>query len=138
MPRFVKVLNRRGRRRDHLIPLLERTRAKGVRQAVVSDFGLIPERLEALGIPVHLFDDIVGAEDLGVMKPSAIPYRYLADKWHLPMCEILLVGDRRDQDEMSARLAQSAFIGIADNTPDDVFLAWPDVIRTIEACTISS
>ncbi len=135
MPRFVTVLGRRGRVREGLVPLLERAAARGVRQAVVSDFGMIRERLDALGIPSSLFDDLVGAEELGVMKPSAAPYRLLAERWGISLAELLLVGDRADQDEMSATLAGARFIGIADETPQGAFRLWPEVIRYIDDIT---
>jgi FMN phosphatase YigB (HAD superfamily) len=133
MPRFVKVLGSRGKMRPGLLELLGHLRKEGVRTAVVSDFGLVDERLEALGIPVDLFDEVTGAEDFGVMKPTAVPYLHLAGKWGLRPGEVLLVGDRRDQDQKSAELSGTTFVGIAveDDVPAEPFLAWADVIRFI-------
>jgi FMN phosphatase YigB (HAD superfamily) len=133
MPRFVQVLKQRGRAREGLVALLERVRGKGVRQAVVSDFGLVSERLRALGIPRELFDDVVGADEFGVLKPSALPYRHLIETWGLVPAEVLLVGDRRDQDEASATLAGTDFVGVAgEKDGGSTFLPWPSVVHFID------
>jgi FMN phosphatase YigB (HAD superfamily) len=136
MPRFIRVLRQRGQAREGLTALLERVRERGVRQAVVSDFGQVEERLRALGIPVALFDEVVGADAFGVLKPSAVPYRHLIETWGLVPAEVLLVGDRRDQDEASATLAGTDFVGIAgEKAEGGTFLPWREVIRYIDTCT---
>ena len=136
MARFKTVLARRGQVREGLIPLLERLRERGLKLAVVSDFGLVEERLDALSIPTHLFDEAFGVEAYGAMKPTAKPFHRLAEKWQIPPEEILLVGDRLDSDAGSARLAGLKFLGISGSKaggPD--FVDWVDAVKVIERQT---
>jgi HAD superfamily hydrolase (TIGR01549 family) len=133
MQRFKTVLAKRGQVREGLIPLLERLRARGLRLAVVSDFGLVPERLEALGIPTDLFDEAFGVERFGALKPTAKAFHLLAEKWQVLPEEILMVGDRLDSDAGSAELAGLKFLGISGSRaggPD--FVDWSDAAAMIE------
>lgn len=137
MQRFIQVLGKRGMVREGLVPFLELLRSRNVRLAVVSDFGRVAERLDALRIPTGLFDRIVGAEAYGTMKPTPVPYLDIADRWRLTPGEILLVGDRVDSDAVSANLAGTRFLGVAggnDGGPD--FLPWADLVIQVEALTL--
>ncbi len=136
MARFIEVLAKRGVVRKGLIPFLERQKGKGVRLAVVSDFGRVAERLLALRIPTDSFDKIVAAEAYGTMKPTPVPYLDIAKTWGLTPGDILLVGDRVDSDAMSAWQAGTQFLGVGggkDAGPD--FLRWIDLMAAVDART---
>jgi putative hydrolase of the HAD superfamily len=126
MPAFVAMLARRAVVRPGLAGLLERLRRRGVRTAVVSDFGRVGERLSALGLDTALFDDLVAAEDHGVLKPSAVPFVAVARRWALDAAEVVVVGDREDLDAASARAAGMDFVGVG---------SWLDASSAIEART---
>jgi HAD superfamily hydrolase (TIGR01509 family) len=126
MPAFVALLARRAVVRPGLAPLLARLRRRGVRTAVVSDFGRVGERVEALGLDAALFDDLVAAEDHGVLKPSPLPFAAVARRWALDAAEIVVVGDREDLDAASARAAGMGFVGVG---------SWQDASSAIEART---
>jgi len=126
MPAFVALLARRAVARPGLAALLERLRAAGVRTAVVSDYGRVPERIAALRLDPALFDDLVAAEDHGVLKPSAAPFEAVARRWELGAAEIAVVGDREDLDAESALLAGMEFVGARN---------WQDASSAIEART---
>ncbi len=126
LPAFVELLRRRGRLRPGLVPLLGRLRERGVRTAVVSDYGRVAERLTALRLDPGLFDDLVAAEDHGVLKPSAVPFEALALRWRLDPGEVIAVGDREDLDAASARAAGMGFVGVRD---------WLSASSAIEART---
>ena len=133
MVRFTHAIRARGRRREGLVELLSTLRRHGVKLAVVSDFGWVGERLEAIGLSAAQFDDIAAAEAFGVMKPTAKPFVHLAEAWGIPVEEILLVGDRADHDEQSAALAGAQFIGIAGSKrAGKDFRPWPEVARRLE------
>ena len=132
MRRFTEVLGKRGRVRPGLIPLLEALRSRGIRLGVVSDFGAVPERLDALGISPSLFDDVEAAEHFGVMKPTAVPFQRLAERWHLCVERLVLVGDRADHDLGSARLLPAPFVGIENkNHFGEGFYPWDTVVRLL-------
>jgi FMN phosphatase YigB (HAD superfamily) len=136
MSRFTFAIAKRGKRRSGVVALLEHLKTNGIRLAVVSDFGAVPARLEAIGISPKLFDIALGAEAFGVMKPSGKPFLSIAESWQIPIENILLIGDREDHDQKSATLAGAKFVGISGTKnagPD--FLPWDKVVKTIEnAC----
>jgi HAD superfamily hydrolase (TIGR01549 family) len=134
MARFIEVLSKRGRVRPGLIPVLETLRNRDVRIGLVSDFGCVQERLSALSIPLSLFDETAGAEDFGVMKPTAKPFLHFADKWGILPSEMILVGDRADHDLGSAEATGAAFIGIENRSnKGDLFFSWEEVSRRLAA-----
>jgi len=126
MPAFVALLGRRAVVRPGLAALLERLRRRGVRTAVLSDFGRVGERVSALGLDPAQFDDLVAAEDHGVLKPSAVPFEAVARRWELGAAEIVVVGDREDLDAASARAAGMEFVGVR---------IWQDASSAVEART---
>jgi FMN phosphatase YigB (HAD superfamily) len=114
MTKFVDLLGRKARVRPGLIDVLSEMKERGARLAVLSDFGGVIERLEALRIPRYLFDDVVGAEDFGVLKPSPVPFLALAKKWGLVPTSLVVVGDRWDLDGASAEAAGMQFLGVVE------------------------
>ena len=134
MRQFVRILAKRGNIRPGLVPLLESLRSKGAKLAVVSDYGSVPERLEALKIPLDAFNDAFGADEYGVFKPSPKPLVELARKWEITTPELLMVGDREDLDADCARAAGAEFLGIADGpTDNESFVTWPEAVNLLEA-----
>ena len=113
LPEFVGLLADRARARPGLGELLARLRERGVRLAVVSDHPLIDERLAAIGLDPGLFDDLVAAEEHGVLKPSALPFSALARKWGVEPGAVIVVGDRLDLDAASAEAAGMGFLPAA-------------------------
>lgn len=126
LPAFVELLARRATVRPGLGELLERLRGRGVRTAVVSDFGRVAERLSALRIDTALFDDLVAAEEHGVLKPSSVPFMAVAGRWAIDAAEIVVVGDREDLDATAAWTAGMEFLKVGD---------WQEVSSAIEART---
>ena len=133
---FIRVLNRTARPRSGLLEMLGKLRADGMKLAVVSDFGRIPERLAALGINPELFDMLKSSEDCGALKPAPESFLCVARDWNLAPEQILVVGDRADRDGLGARHAGMPFLGIADksNSLAD-FYCWNDALVKLDTTT---
>ncbi len=136
---FVRMLATKARMRPGLLDLLKTLRGSGVKLAVVSDFGRVSERLDALGIPPRAFDVLFAAEDLGVLKPSPKPLKALADKWGVEPETVVVVGDREDLDAVCARAAGMEFLGIREGSrpvgSGREYVSWPTALRVLEART---
>jgi FMN phosphatase YigB (HAD superfamily) len=136
---FVDLLSKSARPRPNLLALLSRLREGGARLAVVSDFGHIPERLEALGIPASAFDDLLAADDLGALKPSPRPLLRVAEGWGLRPDALIMVGDRLDLDAASAAAAGMEFLGVhggaLSRSKGPGFVSWTEASRLLEART---
>ncbi|MBW2264536.1 MAG: HAD family hydrolase, partial [Deltaproteobacteria bacterium] len=83
---------------------------RGLKTAVLSDYGRVAERVEALRLPVTLFDDLASAEDAGALKPSPLPFLMSARNLGLEPDQVLVVGDRDDMDGQGAMAAGMAFL----------------------------
>ncbi|MDJ0762233.1 MAG: HAD family hydrolase [Myxococcota bacterium] len=132
---FIRMLKKHARLRPGLPELLSLLRDRGVKLAVLSDYGCVPERLAAIGIGEAMFDDVFAAEEFGTLKPSRLPLDAIAQKWGVEQEALIVVGDRQDLDQDSARLAGMEFLGIRDGMgprePIDGFVDWQDAIAVL-------
>lgn len=103
MPLQVSVLQIYFQARPLVIELLEALRTRNVTVILYSDYGHAAEKLQALGIPVELFDAIVSAPELGGLKPSRQSMERLMERYELQPENMLYVGDREDTDGESSR-----------------------------------
>ena len=101
---------------------------------MVSDYGYVPERLAALGVPVEAFDNICSSEDYGALKPSPRALAALAKAWGLHPQSIVVVGDRSDMDQASANAAGMGFLGVTESAKShtDEFMSWNEVAKQLE------
>ena len=133
---FTRMLSRRARARPGLEALLDRLRGSGLRLAVLSDYGAVGERIEALGLSRETFDDLVASEDYGVLKPSPIPLLTLARKWGQEPGSIIVIGDRYDLDGKSAEEAGMGFAGVREGpfsgSRRTGFRRWSQVAEALE------
>jgi len=134
MGSFLRLLERDSAARPGLIPLVDGLRDRGIPIAVVSDFGSVPERLEALRVAVTAFDLLMGAEEAGALKPSPRAFLLAARRLGVDPGRVLVVGDRDDMDGAAARAASMRFLCVAGGrhaSPDA--LPWPDLVTRLEA-----
>lgn len=135
MREFVAMLASSAKPRPGLADLLVRLREAGARLAVVSDFGHVRQRIEALGLEPGAFDELVAAQEYGVLKPDPRPVLALASKWDIEPSQVVMVGDRADLDEECARAAGMRFVGVLEGTgkSGSSYVDWTTASREIEA-----
>jgi len=112
---FSVLLQRFFKRRKNILELLHLLRNNNYKLAVLSENDMVNERLNALDIDHKLFDHIACTIDFGVLKPSSIPFNWIADEWNTDPANILVVGDRKDRDLPAARKAGMEFFKLATN-----------------------
>lgn len=133
---FIRILAKHGTPREGVVSLLSRLRECGVKTAVVSDFGRVRSRLEALHIDPDLLDVIKCSEECGVLKPDPEPFASVARLWNLAPENVLVVGDRDDMDGEGARRAGMKFLGITEKRKTQAdFYCWNDALMKIETIT---
>lgn len=86
--------------------VLSALKKKGLRLAVVTDAPRVKayQRLDAIGI-LDFFDAVVGFEDTGKRKPSALPFKKALSLLGVSSSEALMVGDWPERDIMGAKKA---------------------------------
>jgi len=101
-PAFIKSLSWH-RNRLQFVSFVKYLKSIGVKTAVLSDYGIVDERLEALGFDKNLFDVRASSEDFGALKPNSRPFTEVAKMLDLQMQQILMIGDRNDTDGEGAK-----------------------------------
>nr|NQU92906.1 HAD family hydrolase [Bacteroidota bacterium] len=83
---------------DALISALRRLKEKYHLAAATNNSTEVGKRtLKALGI-FSLFDIVVGLDISGESKPTIVPFRIIADHYHVPLNEMVSIGDRYEVD----------------------------------------
>jgi putative hydrolase of the HAD superfamily len=113
-PAFVAVMPLFRWSRPGLGGMLKKLSAKGVKLAVLSDYGRVTERLRKLWIPVTRFDAVTSCEEAGALKPHPRPFLDIAEKWGIDPVHILVIGDRADTDGLAAKNAGMQFWQVSD------------------------
>ncbi|MDG5816346.1 HAD family hydrolase [Chitinispirillales bacterium ANBcel5] len=97
---------------------LEKLKDSGIKLGVLSDYDLVAERLQKLGIDTSLFETLTSSEFYGALKPSPRPLLAVAELWNLKPENVLIVGDRDDTDGAAAKAAGMQFQKICDKGED--------------------
>jgi HAD superfamily hydrolase (TIGR01549 family) len=98
MPLMVKVLGKHFTLRPHAKELLEALRAKGIRTAVLSDYGMAREKLEAIGCSPDWFDEVLESPAIGGLKPCKETFLNACKALGVEPGEALMVGDKVSTD----------------------------------------
>ena len=98
MPLMVRQIARHCKPREGVVERIETLRREGVRVAILSDYGFIREKLDALGIDPGLFEALLDAPSLGGFKPSPDVFRAACQCLYCAPQDAIMVGDRPDTD----------------------------------------
>jgi len=112
MPRMVRVLKKHYKPRPGVDELLRRYNRDMIKIAVYSDYPLLKERMEAIGLTAGLDLPLYGPESFGAQKPAVRPFLRIAGDLGLAPEEILVIGDRNETDGMGAFHAGMRFFCI--------------------------
>ncbi len=126
-PAFYKTLAC-TRRRPGINELLRELKAKGYRLAVLSDFGKVPERLQALKIDSTPFEKMLSSEDLGGFKPNTFPFLKTLVELNLPPESVLMVGDREETDGDGARAMGMPFLKVPGKSNE----GWDEAVQFLK------
>ena len=117
MPLMVRQISRHCKPREGVVARLQALRRDGVRLAILSDYGFIREKLDALGIDPGLFEVLLDAPSLGGFKPFADVFRAACQRLGCAPQDSIMVGDRPDTDGGSEAVGVR-FLNIKDINTD--------------------
>lgn len=126
-PAFYKTLEC-TRKRPGINELLRDLKAKGYRLAVLSDFGKVPERLQALNISTDPFEFLLSSEDLGGFKPNTLPFLKTLVQLNLAPEAVLMVGDREETDGDGARAMGMPFLKVPGKSNE----GWDETVQVLK------
>lgn len=87
-----------------LLRLLKKLRSK-YRLGIISNNSLpvVSKKLDAIGIPLNLFNPIVTTYELGVMKPDPDPFLKALELARVSPDEAVYIGDKEETDILGAK-----------------------------------
>ncbi len=110
MERFPDILSEHCKANPGVEKIFRRFEDLGIGTAVYSDYPLVKERIEALGLPEDLCENYWAAPDMGAFKPAIRPMHEIASELGVDADELLVIGDRVDTDGKSAFSCGAQFI----------------------------
>lgn len=116
MPLMVATLKKHYRCRGEVPALFDRIHSRGGKVIVLSDYGFVREKLDAIGIGKGMADYEFEAPALGGLKPCRETFEKMLGIVGLPREEMLMVGDRTDTDGLGATGAGIAFFHVDQKT----------------------
>lgn len=114
MPTMVRLIKKYHKPRPEVLALIKECKSRGLQMAVYSDYGLVIDKLEALGVDPDLFEIKVAAPTFGALKPAEQCTRKLLELLNANPKTTLFVGDRDEKDGESARAVGAKFYLIKD------------------------
>ena len=112
MPLMVRLLERYYNVDSFVVPLLKELRRRGILTVVFSDYGLVDDKLRALGADPELFDFRLAAPDMGGLKPNRQLFEKVLSEVGVSAGEALMAGDREDTDGEGARAVGMRYINV--------------------------
>jgi len=100
-----KLFLHEGNLRPHAKEILSYLKRRGYKLAVVTNWSTVRgnEAIDAFDLRKY-FDSIVVSEDVGGEKSTTLPFRVALEKLGLKSEEVVMVGDRDDEDVFGAKL----------------------------------
>lgn len=126
MPQTVAQLKAHYKARSEVKELFDHIHEGGGKIAVISDYGYVREKLDAIGIPEGMVDYEFEAPALGGLKPCTETYRRVLEIMQVPLDQTLMVGDRLDTDGRGAIDSGIEFFYI-----DNKVNSWNELITNI-------
>ena len=115
MKKFISILKRKYKPNKDIIQVISYYYDKGVKIVCLSDYSMVKERLQALGVDIDKFAIIKSSEDYGTLKPAVTPFLKIAEELKILPSNIIVVGDRDDTDGEGARKSGMRFIKYPEN-----------------------
>ena len=117
---FINGIKSFGVKQDGINEVLLQLSNNGFKLGIISDYSKIEKRLDVLGIPAKLFDDILSSEDEGALKPNTKAYEKMLKKWGLCYNNCLIVGDKEETDVEVAKRLNIDYIKLSKNRIDPI------------------
>ena len=133
-PYMVKILRKYYSVRPEALEIFKNLKKANIKIVVFSDYPLIKERLNAIGVNTEDFDYLVSAEDFGALKPTPRPFLEIAEYLKVMPENVLVVGDRMNTDGKGAKDAKMQFLHTESHkTPaNDSTISWKDFLEIVK------
>lgn len=115
MVKMILVLTKKYHKRPDVEKVINILKSKNIKVAIYSDYGMLKERLCAIGLNndfISSIDGFFSSEDFGCLKPAKRGFLEVAKKLNVSPENCLMIGDRKDTDGDGAFSANMQFVEI--------------------------
>lgn len=132
LPLMVKILKKKFKARPKAQELIDRLESEGIKVCVYSDYPMVRERCEAIGLRFNN-SQLWCSEMFGALKPAVRPFTSIAEKLGLMPNEVLYIGDRPDTDYAGATAAgmDCILVKTDSNKNEQSVLEWDEIVKDI-------
>lgn len=132
LPLMVKLLKKGFNARPKAQELINWLEENNVRVGVYSDYPMVRERCEAVGLQLPN-DRLWCSESFGALKPAARPFIEIAKKLGASPEKVLVVGDRPDTDLAGAKAAgmDCILVKTKKNETEPGVVEWEEIVQGI-------
>lgn len=134
LPLMVEVLSRHFPARPNAQALIDRLQSHGKIVGVLSDYPMIAERCEAIGLKFN-YNYFWSTEFFGALKPSKRSILAIAEQLGIEPKDILLIGDRPDTDARCAENAGADYVLVETKKNKDLdgynIMPWSEIVNGI-------
>ena len=134
LPLMVHILQSKFVARIGAQHLIDGLIYKGMQVGVLSDYPMVAERTEAIGLNISK-QNMWSTENMGALKPSPRPFIEVAHKLNVEPCEMLVIGDRPETDGVGAQSAGAdcVIVKTKKNSSCTTFnvLDWDEIVSGI-------
>ena len=109
MPLMIQVIRRNYKAVEWISQFMEACRIQNIKMVVLSDYGHVAEKLNALNLDTNLFDWIISAPELGGLKPAPQLLEKVRKQMDIDADQCLIIGDRNDTDGELAKIGGTKF-----------------------------
>lgn len=130
LPLMTKILKQKFNARPKAQELLDDLESKGIKVAVYSDYPMVRERCEAIGLKLDS-NRLWCSESFGALKPAPRPFIEIAKKLGVEPSKVLVIGDRPDTDQAGAKAAgmDSVLVKTKKNATEQEVLDWEEIVK---------
>lgn len=112
MPLTIDILKNHYKVASYCVPLLFELQKQGIKLAVLSDYGYVEEKMQAIGLSPVFFKICASCPDMGGLKPNQEVMQMLLQKLNTEPEHTLMIGDRFDTDGLSAQRCGIKFLKV--------------------------
>ena len=109
MPLMIQVIRTNYKAVEWISRFIEVCRTQNIKLVVLSDYGHVAEKLNALNLDTELFDWVISAPELGGLKPAPQIFKKVIEQMGINADHCLIIGDRNDTDGELAQIGGANF-----------------------------
>lgn len=130
LPLMVKLLKKGFTARPKAQELIDQLEANGIKVGVLSDYPMVMERCEAIGLKLNK-NHLWCSESFGALKPAARPFLEIAKTFGVEPKDVVVIGDRIDTDYAGAKAAgmDCVLVKTKKNALEADVLDWEEIIK---------